>query len=395
MVATDALVIGAGIAGAATAYFLSKAGLSVCLVEARSPAWGASGRNPGFLWLQTKPHGLAMEFSLAGRVFAEELANQLPDYGFRSCGGLIAYRDEALSELAKNFAEDRRSAGLPARHIDRAEALSLCPRFGPTVSGAVWNPLDAHQDTRRLVSHLVEAAEAAGCDVRRGEAARRLLCSGSRCIGGEIESGEHLSAGVTVVSAGPWTNDLLVPLGLVIPMVPMRFEAAETAPAPFEILPVICGQALFKFFNAARKDPATLPSHPGETIRKNLGFTEQIAQYPDGSLQFGCAFETGSTDDRPTTAGQAMAAAVTADNIVGFAELPLLRSWAGIVGQTTDGLPVIDTRPGPEGLAVNAGHFFGNLVGALSGRMIADAVTSQTPVFPIDPFRLARFAAKS
>src|SRR5262245_55947681 len=154
MVATDALVIGAGIAGAAAAYFLTKAGFSVCLVEARCPAWGASGRNPGFLWLQTKPNGVAMEFSLAGRAFAEELAGNLPDYGFRSCGGLIAYRAAALREIAENFAQDRRSAGLPTRHIDRVEALSLCPRFGPTISGAVWNPLDAHQDTRRLVSHL-------------------------------------------------------------------------------------------------------------------------------------------------------------------------------------------------------------------------------------------------
>jgi len=394
MVATDALVIGAGVAGAATAYFLSKAGLSVCLVEARRPAWGASGRNPGFLWLQTKPKGLAMEFSLAGRAFAEELAGQLPDYGFRSCGGLIAYRDDALAEVADNFAQDRRSAGLPARHVDRKEALSLCPRFGSAISGAVWNPLDAHQDTRRLVSHLIQAAEAAGCVVRNGAVAQHLLLRGSVCTGAELDSGERPAAGMTVVAAGPWTNELLEPHGQIVPMVPIRFEAAETAPAPFEIAPVICGQALFKFFNTAGKHPTALPSHPGEAIGRNLNFTEQIAQFPDGSLQFGCAFETGSTDDRPTIAGQGMAAAVMADNIAGFGELPLRRSWAGIVGQTVDGLPVIDTQPGPEGLAINAGHFFGNLVGALSGRMIADAVTGRTPVFPIDRFQLARFAAQ-
>jgi sarcosine oxidase, subunit beta len=395
MVATDALVIGAGIAGAATAYFLTKAGLSVRLVEARQPAWGASGRNPGFLWLQTKPSGISMEFSLAGRAFAEELASRLPDFGFRSCGGLVAYRDSALADLAKKFAQDRRSAGLPARHIDRSEALALCPRFGPAISGAVWNPLDAHQDTRRLVAHLVEAAEALGCDVRCDKAVRCLISSGSRFTGADLEDGEQLAAGVTVVAAGPWTNDLLARFGHAIPMVPMRFEAAETAPAPFEIEPVICGQALFKFFNTVGKDPSTLPSHPGETIGKGLNFTEQIAQYPDGSLQFGCAYETGSTDERPTSAGQGMAAAVMADNIVGFAELPLLRSWAGIVGQTPDGLPVIDTRPGPEGLALNAGHFFGNLVGALSGKMIADEVVGLKPVFPTDPFRYARFAVQT
>jgi len=89
-----------------------------------------------------------------------------------------------------------------------------------------------------------------------------------------------------------------------------------------------------------------------------------------------------------------MAAAVMAQNISGFAELPLLRSWAGIVGQTDDGLPVIDTRPCFDGLAINAGHFFGNLVGALSGKMIADAFTNRAPVFPMDSFSLARFATR-
>lgn len=391
MVATDVLVIGAGIAGAATAYHLSNAGMSVRLVEARQPAWGASGRNPGFLWLQTKPKGLSMEFSLAGRGFAEELAAQLPEYGFRACGGLIAYRDSSLAEIAAHFAEDRRLAGLPTRHIGRLEALELCPQFSSAISGAVWNPLDAHQDTRLLVALLVRAAEAAGCKVRLGEKTRYLTARKDRCTGAMLESGEQLSAGLTVVAAGPKSNDLLASVGLAIPMVPMRFEAAETAPAPFAIRPVICGQALFKFFNAAGEDPDTLPAHPGETIRKSLSFTEQIAQYPDGSLQYGCAFETGAIDDRPTTAGQGMAAAVMADNIDGFAELPLLRSWAGIVGQTRDGLPVIDLQPGMEGLAINAGHFFGNLVGALSGKILADSLAGCKPPFPIDPFRLARF----
>ena len=48
-------------------------------------------------------------------------------------------------------------------------------------------------------------------------------------------------------------------------------------------------------------------------------FTEQIAQFPDGSVQFGCAFEYGSDDDRPTVAGQAMAATIMAENVRDFA----------------------------------------------------------------------------
>ena len=187
-----------------------------------------------------------MEFSLAGRGFAEELAAQLPEYGFRACGGLIAYRDSSLAEIAAYFAEDRRLAGLPTRHIGRLEALELCPQFSSAISGAVWIPLDAHQDTRLLVALLVRAAEAAGCKVRLGEKTPVGRSDGRR--------------------SRTQSNDLLASVGLAIPMVPMRFEAAETAPAPFAIRPVICGQALFKFFNAAGEDPDTLPAHLGETI---------------------------------------------------------------------------------------------------------------------------------
>src|SRR6185436_495662 len=73
----DAVVVGAGIAGTASACYLRQAGFSVALVDMHHPGWGASGRNPGFLWLQTKAAGLALDFSLAARRFAEELAGEL------------------------------------------------------------------------------------------------------------------------------------------------------------------------------------------------------------------------------------------------------------------------------------------------------------------------------
>jgi sarcosine oxidase, subunit beta len=388
----DFLVIGAGIAGVATARHLARNGCSVELIEAHRPAWGASGRNPGFLWLMTKPAGIAMEFAAAGRRYAEGLSLELPDYGFRACGGLIVYRDEALADVARPFAEDRQAAGLPARFIDGDEARRLCPSLSLHIKGAIWNPLEAHQDTRRLVALLAEEAIAAGARIRHDARVAHLIAKADRCMGVRLEDGGEVLAATTIIAAGPWSNELLEPLGLRIPMMPVRFEAAETAPAPFALGPVICGQALFKFFSTAGRSREEMPSHATESIRPELGFTEQIAQYPDGSLQFGCAYEAGGFDDRPTVAGQAMANAVLSDDIVGFADLPLQRAWAGIVGQTPDGLPVIDARPGIDGLALNAGHFFGNLVGAMSGEMVGETCLGREPPFATGPFSLGRFA---
>jgi glycine/D-amino acid oxidase-like deaminating enzyme len=386
----DAVVVGAGIAGTASACYLQQAGFSVALVDMHHPGWGASGRNPGFLWLQTKAAGLALDFSLAARRFAEELAGELPGFGFRGSGGLIVYRDPALEPVARAFVADRTAAGLSVKLLDRVSVRDFCPDIGPDVSGAVWSPHDAHQDTRLLVRHLADALQAEGGSIVSATRVDSILVAGSACRGVRLADGTELGCRIVVVAAGPWSNDLLRPLQLSIPFKPTRFEAAETAPAAFRIRPVVCGQSLFRFFTPPGIDPASLPREPSELIRPELGFTEQIASYPDGSLQFGCAYEVGSSDDRATVAGQAMACSIMSRNFPALGHLPVIRQWAGIVAQTPDGLPVIDAACGPDGLVLNAGHFFGNLAGAFSGKIVAALASGNTPAYPVAGFSRGR-----
>jgi len=392
----DAIVVGAGIAGTATAYYLTKAGLKICLVDAISPGGGASGRNPGFLWLQTKSAGPQMQFSLAGRHFADTLTQELGEFGFRASGGLIIYRDEALEPLADAFAADRRDAGLPAERIGRNALRELCPHFSDAVRGAVWNPLDAHQDTRRLLAQFVMGAQRAGMVLRCGSRVARLVIESDRCRGIDLESGDRLSADRVVLAGGQGSGSLLEAIGLDVKFTIYKFEAAETEPAPFRVDPVVCGQALFRFFKppGVTQIPEELSPKQGvELLAPSLGFTEQIAQYPDGRVQFGCSMRTGTTDDRPTVAGQAMGAAINALNLPGLANLSIERCWAGIVAQTADGMPIVDADPGIEGLALNTGHFFGNLAGAISGQLIADLMLRTTPVVDPAPLALKRLLA--
>lgn len=386
----DAIVVGAGIAGVASAWFLTEEGHKVLLIDSQTPGWGASGRNPGFLWLQTKAAGLAMQFSLRARDFAEGFARERGDESFRACGGLLLYRDRAYEEVAAAFVADRQAAGLPVTLLDRAEVLSLVPQLGPAVSGAVWNPLDAHQDSAAFVKRLARDLATAGATIMTECPVVGLEASGSRCRGVRLADGRSIEAPLVLVANGPWCNELLAPLDLEIPFTPIRFEAAATAPANFRLGPVMAGQALFDFFTPAGVYPKSLPRDPSQRLDPALGFTEQLASLPDGSLQFGCAYEAGSLSDRPTVAGQAMACSILAQNLPGLARLAIERVWAGIVMQTSDGLPVIDAAPGLEGLAVNVGHFFGNLAGAYSGRLIADAIAGRRPDHPLDAFARKR-----
>ena len=160
--AVDAIVVGGGIVGAATAYFLARRGVKPVLLEGRAWAWGASGRNPGFQWLHTRKAGLQMALAMAGRRLSDRLDEELGDFGLRRCGGMICYFDEGQRPLMESFVAERRAAGLPMQLIDATEARERCSGLVPHVLGATFNPLDAHQDTRAVVEALVRGAEQAG-----------------------------------------------------------------------------------------------------------------------------------------------------------------------------------------------------------------------------------------
>ena len=87
-------------------------------------------------------------------------------------------------------------------------APDLFPDVGPSVSGAVWNPLDAHQDTRLLVRHLVRGFEAAGGTVFAPSRVAAIDASANACRGVTLTNGDVVASPRVIVSAGPWSNDL-------------------------------------------------------------------------------------------------------------------------------------------------------------------------------------------
>ena len=391
MTGYDAIVVGAGIAGTASAWFLRAEGLRVALIDTHAPGWGASGRNPGFLWLQTKAAGLAMDLSLEARRFAEAFAAERGDSSFRACGGLILFRDAECLPVARAFVADRCAAGLAVTLLDRTEVAELVPQIGPEVTGAVWNPLDAHQDTAGFVRRLAGDFIGAGGTLIAPARVIALNVTGDRCRGVELADGTRIEADRTILATGPYGNALLVPFNLAVPFRPVRFEAASTAPAPFRLGPVVAGQSLFRFYVPPGTD--ALPADPTSAIAPHLGFTEQVASLPDGRLLYGCAFAVDDPGDHASVAGQAISAIACTRNLPALAALPVERVWAGSVAMTADSLPVIDATGGPEGLILNLGHWFGNLAGAWSGRQVADLVRGNPPSSHIAALSRARLTS--
>ena len=388
----DVIVVGAGIVGASTAYFLAKKGSSVILIDAEHPGWGASGRNPGFQWLHTRRAGIQMELGLAGRRLADELKEELEEWEMRASGGMFYFFDPALEPLFRNFVAERRKAGLPMDYLDAKAALDRCPILASHVAGATYNPLDAHQNTARLCEALVAGAKRHGARVVLGERAEALVMEGQRCTGVVTTKGTYAAANV-VLACGSWTPKLLAPLGIEVPITPMRLQVVETEPAPFRFEPVLYGPTAVKqyaFFRDIERYTEEGAIHPLERLFPGIEFLELAAQRKDGRVLLGCPMDFPGLDDRPTVGGIALTLAALAEALPAIKGLAIERIWAGLLPQTADALPILGPVPGYEGIVLNTGHIFGNLAGPLSGQMIAEHLTGGKPAFDLGQFRLDR-----
>ena len=157
----DVLVIGGGIVGAACAYHLARGGASVTLLEANQLAYGATGRNLGFIWVHTRRPGPELELVMHLRRDLDELPGMLDDdFGLRTEGGLLYVHTEEQLTTLREFVTQRQADGVDIRLIDGDEARSLAPVLPDTVIGASFCPLDAQMDSTRYVRAFAKAATA-------------------------------------------------------------------------------------------------------------------------------------------------------------------------------------------------------------------------------------------
>jgi glycine/D-amino acid oxidase-like deaminating enzyme len=385
---SEVLVVGAGIVGAAAAYELARRGVKVTVVEGHRPAWGASGRNPGFVWLHTRAAGAQMELGLAGRGLYDELARDLDGFEFRECGGMTYFFEEQ-AELFPAFVEERRMAGLPMELLDRDDARRACPILPPHVAGATFNPLDAHINTELLVRALCAAAERHGAEVVVDRAVTHLLAEGDRCVGVATRDRDLVGDDV-VVAAGVWSGPLVEPFGVHVPMEPMRLQLAETEPLDLRFDPILYGPTALKQYAFVKELPGYRPdlfAHPVEEVASGIEVLELAAQRRDGRVLLGCPMDFPGVDDRATVAGLGLTLTVLADHLPALRDVAVSRTWAGLLPQTPDALPILGAVPGVRGLWLATGHVFGNLAGPISGRLLAQMLVGEQPALDPSPFR--------
>lgn len=381
-------VIGGGVLGAMTTYWLARAGAAPVLLERGGLAAGATGHNGG-LCVAGTAEGYADAARRLGRdvaraVYAmslegyellrEVVAAEEVDCDLRPAGNLGLALDEAQLAAFRDVAALLHEDGFDGVELlDRAAAEEcMGTALGAEVVGAKLNTNAASLHSARLVHGLLAAAARHGARLCLGAEVRGLRATGG---GVAIETGRGaLEAGAVVVAANAWSGDLLPGLGDVV--TPVRGQALATAPAPLRL---------------------RCPFGASLTPTGEYG-----QQTPGGQVVFGgCRAlapgrDVGVREMAPTAELQAALDGALGRLFPALAGLPVERRWAGLMAFTPDYLPVAGAAPGLAGVWF-AGGFCGHGMpfAAPLGRLLSEAALSGQAPAALAPFSLERASLRA
>jgi sarcosine oxidase subunit beta len=356
------VIIGGGVTGLSAGWWLARAGVDVLVLEKGIVGWEASGRNGGGATHIYSPFGLEEQ-----RLWPQ-------------MDGLLGYPTEhqpnrirvALSQAQLEFyrrsVEIAAARGLRADFLDRKQLKELVPIVGDNAVGGLYTHFGGHANPQRTVQAYAWALQDHG-----GRIYQQTTVTGLRVAGGRVAAVETtrgtFGAEVVVVAAGPQSGLFAAMVGASLPLAPARVEMIVTEPLPLMFRGGVDGNGLYG----------------RQTLRGNLvygGGPHEWIDVPDMA-----------TPEKPTTPLLRNLARRLAELFPGAAHLRLIRSWAGVVENTPDGLPVIDRLADPDNVIVATMSSVGFGLSPAVGKGISELVQHGRCLFAdLSALRLGRFA---
>jgi sarcosine oxidase subunit beta len=220
--AYDAIVIGAGITGASTAYHLKKRGVKrVLLVDRDRPAAGGTGKSAAII-RQHYSNPLLVRLTKASIAMLAAMPQEIgKSGGYVRSGYFFLLKEDMLAGARTNVAMQR-EVGVDTRFLELKEIEKLCPWLNPEdVAAVIHEPDGGYADPVQATEAYVHGLRKLGGEVLEKKPARALVRSGQRITAAAFDD-EELSAGAVVNAAGPWAAPLAASAGIAMQMRTVR-----------------------------------------------------------------------------------------------------------------------------------------------------------------------------
>jgi sarcosine oxidase subunit beta len=356
------VIVGGGVTGLSAGWWLARAGVDVVVLEKGIVGWEASGRNGGGATHVYSPLGLEEQ-----RLWPQMDALLGYPTEYRPERIKVAL-DEGQLALYRRSAEIAAERGFRTEPLDVPQLRELVPIVGDTAVGGLYLRFGGHANPQRTVQAYAWALQDHG-----GRISQHVAVTGFRTSGGRVTAVETargpVAADAVVLAAGPQTGSLAGLLGASLPLATARVEMICTEPLPLMRVGGADGNGLYG----------------RQTRRGNLVYGGGPHEWIDGPDL--------ASPERPVTPLLRSLARRLAELFPGAAHLRLIRSWAGIVENTPDGLPVIDRLAAPGNVVVATMSSVGFGLSPASGKAISELVLHGRCLFAdLGALRLARFA---
>jgi glycine/D-amino acid oxidase-like deaminating enzyme len=380
---TDVLVIGAGIYGCATAYFLSRLGVDVMVVDAGDIGAGASGANAGNLHLQLSPFSNAnkspewiVEFARTLPFFVEALAlwkrlgDELDcDIERRCPGGIMVAETDHQMQILREKGALERAHGLPIEMCGGADLRQLAPYIASPVLGASYCPDEGMANALLAVTGLADGARSAGARFVLNAQVERMEQHAADWRVDTLRGRIHCRR--VVIAAGSSAGDVAAMAGVQLPLTHRIIQMVATeACEPF-----------IEHLVYHAESRLTLKQVANGNVLIGGGWTAQLDPV------FG----------RPAVLSESLrgSLAVARTVVPRLAEVSVIRSWAGPNIYTPDGRPILGAVPGHPGLFTAVCNTYGFTLGPLCGLLVAELITERPLSFDASPFAPSRFTIPS
>lgn len=370
----DVIIVGGGIIGCAAAYYLTKKGCSVLVLEgSKDIGNGGSSRNGGGVRQSGRdPRELPLamyDIKNLWPTLSEELE---VDCEYHQDGNLRLGKTEKHLEILQGLADRARACGLDVRMIDGDEVRAINPYLSDEVIGASWCPTDGHANPLTTTLGYYKMARRLGARFITEEPVLAL-----KKIKGHLRqviTAENVYECDTVIlAAGLGSRDIAATVGIDIPMQPAMLEALVTEAQP-PMFDQMLGTAEADFYGHQTKH---------------------------GSFVFGgTSGLEGFTKDNHTPVTSSISAPSTCRGIIKYfpilKDAKIVRTWAGWMDLCADKVPVISPVSEVPGLILAcgfSGHGFG--IAPAVGTVLSQLALHEPTAVDLHELRYDRFRAKA
>ncbi|SNT21307.1 sarcosine oxidase subunit beta [Anaerovirgula multivorans] len=385
----DVAVIGAGIMGLSTAYYLLKEGYKVVLLEKNEIGSGASGACDDMILLQSKKPGISLEMSLESLEMYRALSKELnTDIQFETRGGMIVIEDQEQLRVMEDFVSNQKKYGLEVEIIDKKDVFKKQPHITEKIIASTYSTKDSQVNPFCVMKGFLAKGIDLGLDIKRNICIKEIVPRKDywKII---LQDDHYIEAEKIVNTSGAWAAKIGDMIGIDIPITPKKGQICVT-----EQIPQLGETNVWSAeYMVAKMNPELIKNQ--NPLFKELGIGFAFSQAIHGNYLIGSTRENVGFNKETNYEALKLLVNQAIKFFPILNNVHIIRSFAGFRPASLDGKPIVGEVSERKGFYIAAGHEGdGIALVPITGKLMADLISKKHIYYDMEELNIQRFNKK-